>query len=49
MCHVCKLSQKWSQGPEPKRDIFARTKNKKQKLQGLKLKRVIFAGTKIIF
>jgi len=26
MCHVCKSSQKWGQGPKPKRDIFARTK-----------------------
>ena len=27
MCHVCKSSQKWNQGPKQKRGIFAGTKN----------------------
>jgi len=39
MCHVCKSSQKWGQGPKPKQSIFAGSKNNnKKKLQGLKPK-----------
>jgi len=30
MCHVCKSLQKWDQGPKPKRNIFAGTKNYKK-------------------
>jgi len=37
MCHVCKWSLKWGQGPKPKRDIFAGTKNNK-KITGTKTK-----------
>jgi len=49
MCDVSKSSQKWGQGPKPKRDIFAGTKNNKFFLQGLKPKRDIFAGAITIF
>ena len=49
MCHVCKSSLKWGQEPKSKRDIFAGIKNNKKKLQGLKPKQGIFAGTKTIF
>ena len=50
MFHMCKSSQKWDQGPKPKRGIVAVTKNyNNKKIQGQKPKRGIFLGTKTIF